>query len=872
MILYSPPCPFVVITPDKYEFCSGDTVTIYADSFYTNYTYYQWFLNDVPINKEIGPVLVANYIVSGDLIYCRITGSTCDSRKSNEIKFTVYQPNTPTITINWTKYGSILEVNQTLCSGDTAIFSSVYTYGGSHPTFQWYHNHGIGWSAIAGQTSQTMLHVPISGETIACVMGSKASCVSPTGATSNVLAMDVRDKLPVSVSLTNSPSGTICPGTSVTYTATGVNKGLSPTYKWYVNGTLMESSTHSTYTYTPNNGDLITVTMTSSLECKSGSPATDTISQNVESTVTPTITLYSNPMYDPEGGGLYLASVVSGTTISFYAYGTNGCTSPTYSWKLVRGVNTTTISTNQSFTYYPAQGDKIYCIYTSNCQCTTVNPVTSITVTISLYDPLVRSITISSSPFPAAICSGDTITFTAHPTNYTNPQYQWHIDTTHVGTNSSTYSTNSIANGSVVSCVCTESGGLNSNTSNTITVTVVQRVTPSVTISRVPTGTVCSGELITFYIGSSSNLGSSPTYQWWWYDGSDWRQLRGATNYFYQSTSWENGNSIRLIVSNINTTCSTSTTVTSNTITVTIQSNVTPSITIQSNMACIPTDNNLIFTSFVTYGGVLPTYEWYYSSNGSNYTLGQGGTTTSWNTGIRFSGYTNLFVYCNLTSTETCHSPDTVSSNIIVLSTCTGCTQNVQLVENGDGWGKTDWINPTNGLAEKWIKVSRLTLPPYTPDYTNIITTVIGNNSDGFTDNYQRATFDYNTPNTCCVISTDGYTFNVTEGQQDYVLRFKYRCGYWDGTFGTMTYSGIYPSLGVYIKQSNGAQILKVGALPNISNAIQTGVTFSHNNSVSSGTNIVSLWFGHSVLGSLGTIRIELDEVNLWECPSGISP
>jgi hypothetical protein len=873
MILYSPPCPFVVITPDKYEFCIGDTVTIYADSFYTNYTYYQWFLNDVPLSMETNSVLIADYIVNDDLIYCRITGSTCDSMISNTIKFTIYQKRTPTITIDWIKYGTVIQVGKPpLCSGDIVIYSSVYTYGGNQPTFQWYRKLISGnWEPITGKISQVMAYVPVDGEKIACVMESNAYCVFPTDVTSNVLTMEVSDKLPVSVSISNVPSGTICPGTSVTYTATGINKGLSPTYKWYVNGELEYSGTLSTYTYVPSNGDLISVEMTSSLVCKTGSPAIDTISQNVEINVTPTITIISSPPYEYEDPGpppLIRAYVSSGSTISFYAYGTNGCAPETYSWKRVRGANTITISTNNYFTYQPETNDKIYCIYTSSCQCVTINPVTSITVTIILFNPTLKNVTISSNPFPATICSGDTITFTVHPDNYTNPQYQWYLnDTIEIGTNSSTYSTNSIINGSIISCECSEFGGGDVHMSNHITVTVNQITVPTVTISRVPASFACAGELLTFYIVSSSNLGTSPTYQWWWNDGSMWRTLGGATDVFYQTTGWEDGNSIKLVVSNINTPCSTST-VTSNIQSPTITETTVPTIVIDSNPMCISDD--LIFTSSVTNEGSNPTYQWFYSSNGSAYYEYEGVTTETWNTNGMFSSYTYLFVFCNMTSNKMCAFPTLASSNVISLTPCTGCTQNLQMVLNGDGWDTTDWINPSmDGLAEKWIKISRYSNFPYTLDFTNIITTSIGNNANGFTDNYQIAIFDFNTARTCCAISTNGYTFNVTEGQQDYLLRFKYRCGYWNGTSLSTTAGGIYPSLGVYIKQSDGAQILKVTKVPNITNALEVSVNFSHNNNFSSGTNIVSLWFGHSV-GALNTVRIEIDEVNLWECPSGI--
>lgn len=69
-----------------------------------------------------------------------------------------------------------------------------------------------------------------------------------------------------SVSLASSPGDTVCPGTSVTFTAIPVNGGSTPTYAWTVNGVAVVTSS-VVYSYIPTNADVVTVTMTSSALC-----------------------------------------------------------------------------------------------------------------------------------------------------------------------------------------------------------------------------------------------------------------------------------------------------------------------------------------------------------------------------------------------------------------------------------------------------------------------------------------------------------------------------------------------------------------------------------------------------------------------------
>ena len=98
---------------------------------------------------------------------------------------------------------------------------------------------------------------------------------------------------------------------------------------------------------------------------------------------------------------------------------------------------------------------------------------------------LFASVSISSNDLNNNICSGTSVTFTASPTNGgSNPTYQWKINGSNVGSNSAIYTTNSLTNGQVVTCVMNSSlsGVLSSPaTSNSITMTVISLPnTPSI--------------------------------------------------------------------------------------------------------------------------------------------------------------------------------------------------------------------------------------------------------------------------------------------------------------------------------------------------------------------------------------------------------
>lgn len=77
---------------------------------------------------------------------------------------------------------------------------------------------------------------------------------------------------PVSVTI-NASSTNVAYGTNVDFTATPVNGGVNPTYQWKVNNN-NSGSNSSTFSYVPNNQDVVKCLMTSDLSCVSNNPAT----------------------------------------------------------------------------------------------------------------------------------------------------------------------------------------------------------------------------------------------------------------------------------------------------------------------------------------------------------------------------------------------------------------------------------------------------------------------------------------------------------------------------------------------------------------------------------------------------------------------
>jgi gliding motility-associated-like protein len=181
---------------------------------------------------------------------------------------------------------------------------------------------------------------------------------------------------------------------------------------------------------------------------------------NVSDAVTPTISISPVSLDDCQGiPETYTASIKYG--------GLN----PIYQWQLNGqniGTNTPTFTSSTL-----NNNDKISCTLTSNEVCTTNATVLSNVASFTIDPPLTTSVSIVSS-LTGPICAGTEVAFTATPTTAdNNPVYQWQINGQNVGTNSPIFTSTTLAEGDMVTCILESNAKCLINpktTSNSITV------------------------------------------------------------------------------------------------------------------------------------------------------------------------------------------------------------------------------------------------------------------------------------------------------------------------------------------------------------------------------------------------------------------
>lgn len=155
--------------------------------------------------------------------------------------------------------------------------------------------------------------------------------------------------------------------------------------------------------------------------------------------------------------------------------------------------------------------------YTVSTTCGT-STATSLPVTVSVIPAnSTASVNIGITTGSNPTCPGVTQIFTATPTNGGNlPSYQWKVNGVNVGSNSPTYSTSSLTNGQVVTCVLTSNINClvsSPAVSNSITMSVSDPVDPSVSISQTGGNSpACIGEELSFTASTANAV--NPVFQW----------------------------------------------------------------------------------------------------------------------------------------------------------------------------------------------------------------------------------------------------------------------------------------------------------------------------------------------------------------------
>lgn len=323
----------------------------------------------------------------------------------------------------------------------------------------------------------------------------------------------------------------------------------------------------------------------------------------------------------------------------------------------------------------------------------TGSPTLNCSFTVTVNTNVVPAVTIGASA--TSICAGTPVTFTATPTNGgATPSFQWKLNGVNVGTNSSTYQHSTLANNDIVTVVMTSSlpcASPATATSNAVTMTVSTVVTPAVSIAASATS-ICSGTNVVF-TATPAGGGSSPAFQWK-LNGSN----VGTNSATYQNATLANSDIVTVVMTS-SLSCVSQATATSNAITMVVNPNVTPSVSIAASATTICSGSNVSFTATPVNGGATPAFQW--KLNGANV----GGNSASYQNSTLANGDVVTLV---MASSATCAVPASVNSNSITMSVTTTVMPSVTITASATticaGTNVTFTATPVNGgtAAYQW--------------------------------------------------------------------------------------------------------------------------------------------------------------------------
>ena len=644
--------PTVSISESANNICSSTMVTFSSVATGGGLNpNYQWKVNGWNIWGATDSTYTTNWLNNGDNITLDYTTSeqcfTQHTVTSNNIIMNV----TPTVN-PWVQV--IASANQ-ICVGTNVVFSiSNSNGGGLNPTYQWYLN-GV---PVVGETNTSYSSTTINnGDYIYVLMTTSEQCYSQLTAQSNWAWMSVYQYATPSISLSNNiNANTACSGTDIYVYANAINAG-APNYQWYLNSSPINGATdwyyHST---TFNNGDSIWVQVTANTMCLLAPTATsDPMVFTILPKVTPTASIVSNT-----------TNICSGAAVDFTATTSGGGSNPWYGWMINGNIvawGGSTFSPN-----YLNNGDNVSLVFYTSEQCYTSQTATSNSLGINVTQTVNPTISINTNN--QTTCQGTLVSFTSNGTDGgLNPGYQWYLNGVAVaGETNDTYSSNNFNNNDLVSLEYSTSEScytVQTVVSNTIQLNVNPLATPVVTIATNNT-TICDGTTVIFF-SNTPNFGFNPTFQWF----LNGVAINGETNPSYTTSSIANGDQVSVEFTT-NEQCLTTNTVSSNSITMTVNPNVTPTVSIVTDNNNICAGTNVTFTATPTGEGNNPVYVW--NVNGSTFGWGPTYSTTLLNNGD--------VVFVTLSSSETCVTNPSVASNNLTISVAPSVTPTVSIISD----------------------------------------------------------------------------------------------------------------------------------------------------------------------------------------------
>lgn len=354
------PLPAVFTVTGGGAYCEGGAgVSVGLSGSETGITYQLYSAGAAmgsPVAGTGGPIDFGMQTAAGTYVATATNTSTgCTSNMGGSTDIVVNPTASPLVHIT-------TSTGDTVCASTAVTFTAITENGGASPAYTWSVNGAV------VSTFYTYSYIPANGDVVSVTVMS-SSCAMPNTASDSV-TMTVTSVVTPSVSIVSSTSSdSSCADYPVTFTAIPVNGGSAPTYTWTRNG--INVATGPTFTFIPASGDVLYVTMTSSLPCALGDSVAS--SHHILHTVpllTPTVTIHAHP-------GL---SAPVGVADTFTATVINGGTSPSYQWK-VNGTSVPGATSAVFITSALASGDVVSCYVTSGGLCSGLSTYASVTFT-----------------------------------------------------------------------------------------------------------------------------------------------------------------------------------------------------------------------------------------------------------------------------------------------------------------------------------------------------------------------------------------------------------------------------------------------------------------------------------------------------------
>ncbi|HZE86514.1 MAG TPA: gliding motility-associated C-terminal domain-containing protein [Puia sp.] len=494
-----PPAPSVKITPAPAIICAGSPATFTAQLLNSGvHTSYHWTRNNQPVGGD-SPTYTASDFADNDVLAVTVTsgGGACDIAIAPVTDHVIIDEQHSTILHPDIR---ISASSTYLCDCAPVTYKAAIINGSvSTSVYQWMLN-GVATDAT-GDTWVSNAIKPT--DKVSCLYSDLTGCVAGAPVASNIITLSPGVNAPPSVGITG-PVDKPCAGDPVTFKASVINVGTSPTYQWKVNGNATGTNSPDFTSQTLADGDVVTcvVTPDASFPCAAAVDATSNpIVVSLAGAADPVVNIKITPP---------LQIICKGTTVSFAATTTNAGANPTYQWLLngqPAGTNGPAFS-SQTF----ADGDVVKCTITVDpgYTCALKSTATSFPVILLVHDQPDPTVNITAAG--NGVCAGTPISFSAEAKDAgAGPAYTWLVNSIPSGNNTPSFSSSQLKSNDVVTCTVIPGAGACSTgpiLSNAI-VAIVQPQ-PQVTISPADT-TILTGHQATLRATVSADALS---YEW----------------------------------------------------------------------------------------------------------------------------------------------------------------------------------------------------------------------------------------------------------------------------------------------------------------------------------------------------------------------